>query len=313
MNRTQQFLIALLIVQSILAAVMFWPEPQPVVDGGPLLTNWDAAGVTALKIEDDSGNRIEVTRAGDEWVVANAGDFPVTSGTAESLLGKFGAMNTDRLVTRTAGSHDRLQVAADAFLRRITITREDGGTQTFFLGSSQTALVVHVRLENEDTVYLTSAVNIWEAAATIGSWVDTRYVQLEQGSLTGVTLQNESGRYSFSPIAGGGWRLEDLAEGETPNAQTINNLIFRLPGLRFTRPVGTTADPAYGLDAPAATMTMSTTAGTEELRIGAQAGNGDYYAAYTGSDYIVLLAESSAADFVNGVRDDFLGGADVEE
>ena len=178
--------------------------------------------------------------------------------------------------------------------------------QTFYLGSSQNARAVHVRVENDDNVYLTSAVNVWEAAATIGSWIDTRYIQLEQSALTAVTLTNENGTFPFTPTAGGSWGLSDLAATEMSNTQNINNLLFRLPGLRFARPLGMNVVPAYGLDNPQAIVTMTTAQGEFELRVGAQDENGDYYAAYSGSDYYVLLSASTVTDFVNWTRADFL-------
>jgi hypothetical protein len=306
MSRTQQILLGLLILQGMIAAILFWPETTPAGSTAPLLGELDIAAVTALRIADDLGNETTLEKRDDGWVAADAGDFPVNAGAPEALLAKLTALRGERLVAETSSSHARLGVASGAFQRRVTLSFAAGSAQTVYLGSAPGTRAVHVRLENEDHVYLTNGIDLSTAAATIASWVDTEYVPLAPGSLQAVTLQNESGEIAFQRGETGDWELAELAAGEVANGQTVRDLVARLPGLRFVRPVGTAVDPAYGLAAPAAVVTMTTADGDVELRIGAQAENGEYYAAYSDSPYIVLLANSSVDNLVNWTRAEFL-------
>ena len=147
LSRTNIILIVLLLVQLAVTVYFFWPTSTATASKDPILPGVTADSVTALAITDDNGRSVSIVKEGDEWVLANSDCYPVQSEKLTTTLGKLLNITTDRLVTHTAGSHGRLQVSEDNYLRKVDVTTA-GGTYTLYLGSSSGAAATHVRAAN---------------------------------------------------------------------------------------------------------------------------------------------------------------------
>ncbi|MCA9874713.1 MAG: DUF4340 domain-containing protein [Anaerolineales bacterium] len=311
MTRLQKILAGLLAVQIALAVLVFWPHGRVQAAGEPLLSDLKPESVTAVTLTDDQGNTVKLARQDSGWVLASGGDYPVTAASVTGLLGKLTAVKTDRLVTQTPGSLNRLQIADDNFVRRLDISTDDGRTLTVYLGSTANFRATHVRLAGQDAVYLADDLTTRDASATPGDWIDSTYVNVPAGDMTAVTVQNQNGAFTFNKSATGEWTYADLAEGETYNPARFNTILSRLSNLTMIAPLGTTAEASYQLDAPLATVTVMTQDDSGEqsntLLIGAQdADSGNYVAKWSGSDYYVNVNSFSANDIVTLTRDDLL-------
>jgi hypothetical protein len=73
-----RILAALLVVQVGLTALTFWPRAA-AGQSGPLFPDLDTAAVTQVAIRGSSGDEIVMAKSGDNWVLPNADDFPVTA------------------------------------------------------------------------------------------------------------------------------------------------------------------------------------------------------------------------------------------
>jgi len=306
MNRLNQILIGLLVVQIGVGVAMFWPRNAASQTAGPLLQNFSADSVSELVISDAEDNRVALAKQGDSWVLPEADDYPAQSQDVDTLVENLAGIETNRLVTETGASHGRLQVADDDFNRRLEITMADGNSHTLFVGTAAGAGATHVRANNQPEVYLAGNLNAWEVNAQPSGWIDTLYFTVPQTATTQLTLQNENGTFEFEQAAEG-WTMQGLEAGETFNESAFTSLLSQASSVRMTEPLGKQEEASFGLDDPLATVTLQTDSETLTLRIGAQNPNDNSYVVKaSNSPYYVRVAEFTGNNFVNKTRDDFL-------
>ncbi|HXF64413.1 MAG TPA: DUF4340 domain-containing protein, partial [Caldilineaceae bacterium] len=156
LNRLNLALAVVLVIQTALAVVVYWPRTTSG-GGEALLPDVTAEEVTSLRIADAEGNEVVLERGEEGWTLAGTDGYPANEEKINTSLDKLLALNGDRLVTQTAASHKQLQVAEDDFVRRITLNA-GGDEYTLYLGSSAGAGATHLRLAGNDATYLTSEV-----------------------------------------------------------------------------------------------------------------------------------------------------------
>jgi hypothetical protein len=309
MKRTQQILSALLALQMVVIAVVLWPRSAASSEENKtLLDGVEPADVVALTIKDVDGKEIEIRKSdAGAWVLPNSGDYPVQEDKVTGLLDKLVVITTDRLVTRTADSHKRLQVAADDFVRRITVETAAGEERVLYLGSSPSYGAIHVRAEGENQTFLTNEVSSWELNTADASWIDTGYVSVPSEDLVAVTLQNPNGQWSFEKDAEGNWTMVNPPEGETLNTNNVTSVVNQARQINMVRPLGQAADPSYGLDQPTGTVTLRTADQTITVEIGAQsAEDNSYVVKSSDSPYYVRVSEYSVKGLLEKTPADFI-------
>jgi hypothetical protein len=318
-NLTNIILLVVLLAQIAVTTYLFWPSQAATLNGDPILAGVTPDAVTALTITDTDGKSVSFSKEGDIWTLADTDGYPARSEKISEILGKLVAINTDRLVTQTAGSHDRLQVDEGNYVRKVDITTASG-TQTLYLGSSTGASATHVRAANADATYLTSEVATWELDTLPTTWIEVAYYQVPKEQITEVTLDNANGSLTF--VRGGGengdeWTLADATADEPVAPANINTLIDRIATLNLHTVLGKSEAPEYGLDAPLATLTVTTSEATTDttsaatktttLVVGAKdEETNTYYLKSSDSEFYVRLAAFTGDEFVNKQRSDFM-------
>jgi hypothetical protein len=314
-SRTNVMLLVVLLLQLALSAYLFWPSSGLSTSGEVLLPGVTAASVTALTITDDSDRSVKFVKEGDVWTLADSDGYPANSEKITQTLDKLVAIATDRLVTQTSSSHGRLQVADNDYLRKVDITTSSG-VQTLYLGSSAGASSTHVRAATEEATYLTNQVATWELDTLQTTWIDVSYYEVPKEQITEVTLENANGTLTFVPN-GEEWTLSDATPDEPVASANINTLIDRIVSLNLHTVLGKSDSPDYGLDAPLATLTVTsseTTTGTTTaetktttLLVGAKDDETNtYYLKSSDSEFYVRLAAFTGDEFVNKQRSDFM-------
>jgi hypothetical protein len=308
MKRHNQILTGVLVVQIILSVVVFWPRSAATGGGEPLFADLEASDVVALAVEDDEGNRTALRKSATGWVLPDADDYPALAENIDPLVEKLVGLNTDRLVTRTDASHKRLNVAADDFIRRLSLEMADGTKHTLYLGSSPQYSAIHFRLDGQDETYLGSGVSTWEVDATADAWVDTTYLSVPQENVTQMTLENNNGTFVFSLDAEGNWTMDGLAADETAAASNIDAVVRQATSLKLTNPLGKEEKATYGMDDPNAVVTLEAAGRTITLHVGARDAEEEnrYIVKSSESPYYVRVAEFSVKAMVENTRDDFI-------
>jgi hypothetical protein len=306
MNRLQQILAAVLVIQVVLAAILLWPR---ATTGGveALLPDVQAEDIVALLIADAQGNEIEVRQVTGEWVLPQADDYPAKADSVQSALDKMLAVDTQRLVTRTAASHKRLQVDAGDFARRVELETATGVRYTLYVGSSPSYGATHVRLEARDETYLTNSITQYDLGATPASWVDTLYMGVSQDELVSAKLENAHGSVEFTKDEQGNWVLGDLQIGEQVDVAEINSVVNRVTSLTMLEPLGKEELPEYGMGNPGAVLTLQKEAEQVTLTVGAQdPDDRSYTVKVSTSPYYVRVSEYMVQAMVEDAREDFL-------
>jgi hypothetical protein len=308
MNRTQRILIVALAIQMVLSAVALWPREARTGGGEALFPDLTAADVVAMTVTDNDGKTLQLRQVGESWVLPNVDDYPAKADKITPELDKIVALDTRRLVTRTAASEKRLQVGADSFLRRVDLQTAGGATYTLYLGSSPSYGATHVRAEGSDETYLANNLTAYEFYTTAASWVDTTYFSVAQDQLSAVIVKNAKGTLTFNQDAAGNWALAELPAGEQPAAELVKEAVDRATSVTLIQPLGKADLPAYGLDNPLAVVTLQQKEGQPiTLSIGAQDPTDQSYVVHVSTSayyvrvsqyYMQVLVENGVSEFL---------------
>jgi len=311
MNRLNQILVGLLVVQLVVVGVLFWPRSTASVEAQSLFPGVTSDAIVGLTITGSDGQSIRLAKNNGAWVLPEAEDYPVVADKVPTFLDKITGLKTERLVTQTSASHRRLKVAEDSYERLIEFEMNDGTVHRLYLGSSAGYSAIHVRAEGQDQVYLASGLSALDAGVAATDWVDTAYLSIPRDQIVTLTLENKNGLFEFEK-SGDTWTMKGLAEGETLNQTGVESLISRAGSVTLTKPLGKGEQPSYGLQQPTAVVTVrmhSEEAGdkTVTLRVGAKdPADNSYVVISSESPYYVRVSEYAVNDFVEKARDGFL-------
>ena len=307
MTRQQQILTALLVVQVVVASVVFWPRRGSTAAASPLLAGVAADDIVGLTISDDQGSSLVLRKQDEQWVLPEAEDYPVQASKVEPVLEGLANMDRRTLVARTKESQRQLQVADDDYARRLVLTTSAGQEQGLYLGSAPSYGATHVRLVGEAETYLQRELSAWEVAATASSWIDVSYLRIAADELTEVIVQNAGGTLRIVRDEAGEWTLADLAEGEVLAEYQVSALVSSASNLTVREPLGKTGQAAYGLDEPLAVATLRTATEAYIVNIGAHDPDGrTYVVKASNSDYYVTVSDYSLRNLVEDSRSDLL-------
>jgi hypothetical protein len=312
MKRTQQILAAVLIVQALLVAWVYWPKNTPAASGEPLFTDLTTDQIVALTIDDDQGNHVELARNGDSWVLPNADDYAIQSDKIDPVLENILAMKTGRLVARNETSFPQLKVGENDFLRRVWFKDSNNKEYIFYVGTLAGAGATHVRRADQNDVYLTDTLSSYDLGSQPKSWIDINYVAIPTDQMEGMMFQNANGTFEFAKTSDDVWSMKGLEGDEQFNQNNLMSMLTRLSGLQMSEPLGKTDKPEYGMDNPSAVITVlyQPTDGDEQtlvLTIGAQNPDDSSYVAYSDqSGYYVTVAGYTVQDFIDRDKTNFL-------
>jgi len=314
MKRHQIVLAAVLAVQVALAAIIYWPRTTADETPSKLLGDLTAEQVTRLTIEAQGDERIVLSRELGSWNLPEADGYPARDETVTAFVEKLVALGSERRVTETVASHERLQVTDDSYQRRITLGANDGSEQVVLLGSSPAYGATHVRLEGEDAVYMTSDLSAWEANTAASGWVESGYLQLATADLQQVTVTNAQGAITVVQGAPDEWSLVGVAEGETVDTYAVSSYGQRAASISLLEPLGKTEDPGYGLSEPSATIVITLADRTVTLRVGAKDPlDNSYVIKSSESPYYVRVSEYVVKEYVEDSRESLLVQPEVSE
>ncbi|MBN1935879.1 MAG: DUF4340 domain-containing protein [Anaerolineae bacterium] len=310
LSRKNQILVGVLVLQLLLAVVLLWPRGAQTSSNEPMFADLDQ--VIEVRIQDNTDSAVTLVKSGELWVLPDADDYPTQENKVQDLLDKLAAFESNRLVTQTASSHRRLQVAADEFVRQVTLTWADGTAGTFFLGTAPSYGVIHVRFDRQDEVYLVSNLSVADVGASAGSWIDTLYLSIDTAQVFDLTLENANGAFTFSKGEGDVWLMTGLGAEEVLSQADVTSLVSRAASVRMIKPLGKQGQAGYGTQTPGALVTVKArdAEGNETttiLRVGTKdEETGNYVVISSASPYYVQVSGYSVQDFVEKTREDFI-------
>lgn len=229
MKKLRVWLSALLLLQVLLAAGIF------------MTTRSGQAGhesIPLLAIEQSTINKIMVNSTDDEvtllkndsgWLLPELNALPVNAGKLEVALNKLAGLQSSWPVTTTANSHQRFEVSADKYQRRIRLYQDDKLVDEIYLGTSPGFRKVHVRSADDNNVYAL-AINTYDFPARKQEWFD-------KGLLSVKDVMAIRGPDYALRKTGTQWQFEDSAEDEAIvelDADKANQLSQAFSSFRVT-------------------------------------------------------------------------------
>ncbi len=260
----------------------------------------DPKAVTRVSIAAADGKTIVLERRGNDWVLASAGSYPALANKVSDLLSKWPELRAGAPVTDKPAHQRALEVHPESFQRRITFAQAGKPDLVVVMGNSAGLKDVHVRLADEARVYLVKDLSSYDAGTTPGDWVPTEYFKVDRDKVVSLTLRNAEGELKLKRGADKKWALEEAAD-ESPKLKEseVDALLSSATSVALQEPVGDRLEPRFGLDKPAATLTLVTDPKEKSpyvLQIGAKEGDA-YYAKSSTSRFVVRLGAWAAETF----------------
>jgi len=182
MNNWVKGLAILLCIQLVgLAITNLGPDSNPG-DEPAAFALIDTARVDRVSVTDADGASVALQRVAQQWQLADG--LPVDATKLTALLDKLGALETGWPVTRSKEAHQRFEVDAENFQRRLELGIGGETTQLYF-GTSPGYQQVHAR-SGTDAVYAVKLSN-FEMPSAGDDWLDKGLLR-PAGAITQATL-----------------------------------------------------------------------------------------------------------------------------
>lgn len=300
MNLRNKVLAAILALQAVVLVVVFWPRSS-----GPgiqqLIEGLEEPDVVSIIITDGEGQSIRVNRSPFGCVLPDADDYPCARGRLADFLQRIVPLTTASLVTDTAESHARFNVAGDSFERTIELELADGLRHKFYLGTSPRGRSGHARLEGDDRVYLAPGLSAFDAPVRADRWVDQVYFSVPLDQVTTLAIENASGKISLARDENGEWTLGGEASDTPIDQDKARRVAVSVTSIRLSHPLGKQEMESYGLGTPDAvvTATKGDDGAEQEIHIGPITADRDGHVAKSSeSAYYVVIDSATAREII---------------
>ncbi|MEG3766120.1 DUF4340 domain-containing protein, partial [Alteromonas sp. 14N.309.X.WAT.G.H12] len=243
MKNTVNFLIALLIVQILLAVGISLGKPDVTAKPKPVaFVNFDPDSIDNMVLEGaDEDEEIHLRKQDDHWVLPQQDNFPANETKITELLNKLATVQVTRPVATSANAQERFEVSDNKFERRITLASKGENLARIYLGTSPSMRIIHAREEKSDDIY-TIEMSSYEVPVQKGGWEDKSLLNIDKSSIAqiavnGLTLQpkanNSDSKEDASTDATQSktWQAVGLADGIYLDSDAVNNLADTLANI----------------------------------------------------------------------------------
>lgn len=314
MNRRNGILSIALLAQVILIVLLAsLRATASTVPGKPIFNAIKSTDIIQVTLQDATGKTVDLTKNGANWVMPQAGNYPVDATKISAFLDKVLKIQTGRLIAQTQASYARLQVADDQFAQKVQFRLADGASHVLLIGTSPSAGSVHVRADGAKEVYLVDGLTSSDAAPDAVNWINPTFIAMLPDQVTAVDITNANGSFSFTKDVSNTWQMKGLIDGETFDSAKLTSMVGQVSPLSLIRPLGQSLKPEYGLTPPAATITLTLqpTATVSIKPVVIQVGAKDntensYTAASNESPYYVRVSSYTLDAFVTSDKKYFL-------
>ncbi len=328
MTGLNKILAALVVAQAgLLVGLQMQGEDTLKVTSVTVLEGLDTSKVTQLSIwgapKEGSGpaqESVVLDKVNGAWTIGSTDGFAADGKKVDELLKTLEGLRSQTVVLEGAAYHNKLEVSADKYQRKVTLQAGET-TQTFFVGSSPSFKNVHVRLEGSDQVLLVNEFGSAQIGSRAWHWVDRTYQDIPEDQVWQVRVDNSKGSLQLDKDPTSlAWAV--LGQDGEVDAAAVKSLVGKARTINIEAPVGKTEAPEYGLASPLATVTLttgtSTIAGapppsTSEvtLKVGKKLeADNQYYLKASNNPYVVKVAAWAVTPLLEKGKEDLVKKAD---
>ena len=314
MTLLNKILVSSLLIQISILAIVFWPESEYVP--APILGDATNEKIMSVSITDAGGYNLKLTSVEGVCTLPQADQYPCKNDLVQSLIDKLLEVDTRNLVTKTSASHNGFRVADENYEKFVELEMIDGTTSRVFLGTSPHRRSTYVRAENDDSVYMTSAISAYDAHSDWRSWIDANYFSVNENDIEEMTLVNPNGIFNLHKGTEDKWTLKNLDPNETLDQITISSILNRASRLYIRQPLGLSEEESYGLQSPETHITVryldeNGSNNSYRIDIGSvvkmQNGEDGRVIKYSESPYYVIVAKYVIDEFTEKNMYSFIG------
>ncbi|MGV1100722.1 DUF4340 domain-containing protein [Thiovibrio sp. JS02] len=312
MTKRNSILLALLLLQlgviAIFSLVGRNDQPPQVV----FFAGLEPSRITGLSITGEEERSTVLRKTDSGWLISSEGDLPADPAKIDTALKTLTALKAQRLVTRTRESHNRFLVGEKKYLQRITLTLADGQEQSIYLGTAPSYKSTHLRAAGDDRVYLVNDFSAWDLPPEASAWWLADYVDLPDDGLAEVRITNAQGILILKKDGNGAWRLQGLPPEAIDPAKT-QALVDGARRITLSEYLGRENRNEYGLNPPAASVTLVGKSGETTLLIGAKDAAGSTSVLKSSASPFYVRASNTALTGILAARADGLLGTEEKK
>ena len=201
MNRLNQILVITLGVQVLIAGAIYYGSQAPDVSQQQVtLISPHDAQIDTLKIEDNKGTQVSLSRQQGKWQLPDYHQLPADQGRIDQLLNRLQKTRLGWPVATTGSSRKRFEVTDKKYRKKLTLSLASGENKVFYLGTSPGFRQIHIRKEGDDSVYAVK-LNDYDFPAENRNWLDATLLSMKAG-IDGIkgsdfSLQKEGDNWKF--------------------------------------------------------------------------------------------------------------------
>ena len=281
MSRLNVVLLILLALQACIVAVqLIAGGGEAPTQAGPFLDGLSVASVQQVALSDGE-NAVTLRRTDEGFGVEESSLYPADEDKTSQLLQDLVAITTRETISRSDAHHVDLEVADDAFNRRVEVTTADA-SHTFFVGKAGRGGATYVRRAGEDAVFAVTEFSPHKLSARPAAWLDRVVFEAERDRIFAIDVRNSAGAFRLERRTLAGWQLaEDPDVGL--DASEVDKLLGKAASVRLKEvagradeiPLGATvaeitihvADQALPVGPPPAAEPEAVTGSAHTLRI----------------------------------------------
>ena len=257
--------------------------------------------IDEISIKSESGERTTLKKAGSDWQIVQPLTAKPDSSETSGLTSNLGSIEIQRVIDENHG--DLKEYGLDP--PRVEVTFKIGGQERKLLIGKKTppATDLYAKLADQKRVFLIPSFLETTFNRSTFDLRDKTVLALNRDSIDAVAVTTPDRTLKFVK-SGNEWHLTDpvAARGDFG---TIDGLVSRLNTLQMKSIVAQDASKAadYGLDKPAATVTIGSGSSQAVLAIGKSSGEGAVYARDLSRPMVFTIESSVLDDMKKNVAD----------
>lgn len=277
MGNTIKFLVALLVVQILLAAGISLSKPDVTAKAKPVaFVQFEQDNIDDIVLEGaDKDEKVHLRKQDDHWVLPQQDNFPANETKITELLNRLATMQVTRPIATSANAQERFEVSDNKFERRITLASKGKNLVRIYLGTSPSMHITHAREENSDAIHAIK-MSSYEVPVQKSGWEDKSLLNIDKSSIAqitvnGLTLQpkasdsedesSSENDASTEAIPSTTWQAVGLADGIYLDSDAVNSLADTLANIQYESVMGKEDKTEYKLSEPVLSIKVTTQTG----------------------------------------------------
>ncbi|QWF72317.1 DUF4340 domain-containing protein [Methylomonas paludis] len=170
MKKMQTWLVGSLVLQLLLAALIYWQQNSQQQAAPQALLAFNPEQLDKIVLS-DAGHSVTLNKTAAGWIIPELKQLPADNSKLTGLLSKLQALQSGWPLATTAVSHQRFEVADDKYQRRLQLIHGQNPVAELLLGTSPGFKKSYLRRPGDDNVYAGN-LSSFEVPVSNAEWLD---------------------------------------------------------------------------------------------------------------------------------------------